>query len=258
VPAYDTAHTPQATASLLESSGSPSVARLLDSGGVVQSDSLSPDRTPLAVAAAYGTLRPWDVASPGHPVPVGAPLDPASSFPFYTAAFSPDGRILAVAGARPVVELWDVSRPGRPVRLATLTGPANTVYPVAFSPDGETLAAGSADDTVRLSDVADPAHPAPLGKPPTGPAGYVQSVAFSLGGTVLAAGSQDKTVRLWNVAHPASPVPLSRPQAMDEDTRSGFTHGSWGQRYNDEVIGREMAMARPGEHAARPPHRWPS
>ena len=35
----------------------------------------------------------------------------------------------------------------------------------------------------------------------------------------------------------------------DEDTRDGFTHGGWGERYQDEVMGREMAkgMARPGD-----------
>ena len=35
----------------------------------------------------------------------------------------------------------------------------------------------------------------------------------------------------------------------DEDTRGGFTHGGWGQRFNDEVLGREMAqaMARSGD-----------
>ena len=39
---------------------------------------------------------------------------------------------------------------------------------------------------------------------------------------------------------------LGRP---DEDTRGGFTHGGWGQRYNDEVMAREMAqaMAKPGD-----------
>jgi dihydrofolate reductase len=39
---------------------------------------------------------------------------------------------------------------------------------------------------------------------------------------------------------------LGRP---DEDTRGGFTHGGWGLRYNDEVMGREMAkgIARPGD-----------
>jgi hypothetical protein len=35
----------------------------------------------------------------------------------------------------------------------------------------------------------------------------------------------------------------------DEDTRGGFTHGGWGEQYNDEVLGREMgnAMAKPGD-----------
>ncbi|GAA5123457.1 dihydrofolate reductase family protein [Pseudonocardia adelaidensis] len=39
---------------------------------------------------------------------------------------------------------------------------------------------------------------------------------------------------------------LGRP---DEDTRGGFPHGGWGPRYNDEVMGRELAegMARPGD-----------
>ena len=39
---------------------------------------------------------------------------------------------------------------------------------------------------------------------------------------------------------------LGRP---DEDTRGGFAHGGWGRRYNEEVMGREMAkgMAAPGD-----------
>ena len=39
---------------------------------------------------------------------------------------------------------------------------------------------------------------------------------------------------------------LGRP---DEDTRGGFTSGGWGPRYDDEVLGREMAsaMAKPGD-----------
>jgi dihydrofolate reductase len=39
---------------------------------------------------------------------------------------------------------------------------------------------------------------------------------------------------------------LGRP---DEDTRGGFTHGGWGQRYNDEVMGAEMGkgMTAPGD-----------
>jgi dihydrofolate reductase len=39
---------------------------------------------------------------------------------------------------------------------------------------------------------------------------------------------------------------LGRP---DEDTRGGFTQGGWGRRYDDEVLGGEMAkaMAKPGD-----------
>lgn len=39
---------------------------------------------------------------------------------------------------------------------------------------------------------------------------------------------------------------LGRP---DEDTRGGFTHGGWGPRYQDDVMGSEMAkaMAKPGD-----------
>jgi dihydrofolate reductase len=39
------------------------------------------------------------------------------------------------------------------------------------------------------------------------------------------------------------------PGRPDEDLRGGFSHGGWGQRYSDEVMGREMAkgMAQPGD-----------
>jgi dihydrofolate reductase len=53
------------------------------------------------------------------------------------------------------------------------------------------------------------------------------------------------TVTMW-VSLDGVVQGLGRP---DEDTRGGFTHGGWGQRYNDEVMDREMAkaMAKPGD-----------
>jgi len=53
------------------------------------------------------------------------------------------------------------------------------------------------------------------------------------------------TVTMW-VALDGVVQGLGRP---DEDTRGGFTHGGWGQRFDDEVLRREMgaAMARPGD-----------
>ncbi|MGE5132603.1 MAG: hypothetical protein ACM32E_06790, partial [Gemmatimonadota bacterium] len=209
--AYQIARTPEARASLLESSGTPAEARFTASAGVVQAVALSPGHRLLAVAGADGTLRLWNVAVPGRPSPVGRALLGKSSQPLYAAAFSPDGRILAAAGAGRQVWLWDVSRPARPARLGPpLTGPASTVYSVAFSPDGGVLAAGSADNTVRLWNVRAPARARPLATL-TGPAGYVQSVAFSPDGRLLAAGSADNTVRLWNVTSPARPAALGRP-----------------------------------------------
>ena len=211
--AYRIAPTADARASLLESSGSPAEARLLDSADVVEAVSLSTDHRVLAVAAADGTLRLWDVARPGHPIPLGTTLLPRNrKEPLYSVAFSPAGRLLAAAGAGREVLLWNVADPAHPVRLpVTLSGPRNTVYSLAFSPRRPLLAAGSADQTVRLWDVSDPAHPVTLGKPLTGPAGYVQSVAFSPDGRTLAAGSTDQTVRLWDVSDPAHPVTLGKP-----------------------------------------------
>ena len=53
------------------------------------------------------------------------------------------------------------------------------------------------------------------------------------------------TVTLWITLDGV----VQGPGRPDEDTRGGFTHGGWGQQYNDEVMGREMAqdMARPGD-----------
>jgi WD40 repeat protein len=177
VAAYGIARTPEADASLLESSGTPSAAQLTDSPSLVQAVSLSPSHTLLAVAAADGTLRLWNVASPSHPAGVGGPLMNYPDSPLYTTAISPDGKILAAAGEDKTVSLWNITDPGRPVPLGKpLTGPRSTVYSVAFSPDGQIMAAGSADDTVRLWNLADPLAPKALATL-RGPAGYVESAA---------------------------------------------------------------------------------
>jgi WD40 repeat protein/transcriptional regulator with XRE-family HTH domain len=212
VAAYRMARTPQAIASLIDSTGSPAAERILDSAGVVESVALAPDHKVLAVAAADGSLRLWNVTRQGHPVAIGGLLEHDSADPLYTTAFSPNGKLLAAAGAGRSISLWNVSDLAHPVRLGKpLTGATNTVYSVAFSPDGSTLVAGSADDTARLWNVSDPAHPVPFGKPLTGPTGYVESVAFAPGGAMLALGSADGTVRLWDVADPARPVPVGNP-----------------------------------------------
>ncbi|HEY2306460.1 MAG TPA: helix-turn-helix domain-containing protein [Streptosporangiaceae bacterium] len=209
--AYRISPTKQALISLLESTAAPMAARMRDSAMVVQAVALAPGRHLLAVAAADGTLRLWNLAVPGHPAPIGTLVDLGRDDPLYAAAFSPNGQVLAASGFDHKVRLWNVSNPRHPVRLSVLTGPASTVYSLAFSPDGHVLAAGSADKTVWLWKVTDPAHPIPAGGPLTGPTSYVEAVAFSPDGHLLAAGSADDTVWLWDVADPAKPRLATKP-----------------------------------------------
>ena len=199
VASYGMAPTPQATAALLESSGTPSASRITDTAGLVQWAAISPSRRLLAAAGADGTLKLWNVARPGRPWLVAVVVPPDSAHPLYVAKFSPDGSVLAAAGAGRVVKLWNVRDAAHPVPLPALGGPASTIYSVAFSPDGNTIAAGSFDDKAWLWDVSDPARPAVAGRALAGAAGAVESVAFSPDGRTLAAGGADDAVRLWSL-----------------------------------------------------------
>jgi WD40 repeat protein len=220
--AYSIYQSPQATASLLEASGTPQVTRAEDSAGVVQWVSLSHDRRLLVAAGADGTLRLWTVVKVAHPVPVATLVQADAKHPLYTAAFSPDGTLIAAAGAQQVVRLWRVAGTAAAPRLSVikqqLTGPANTIYSVAFSPDGKTLAAGSADGRVWLWHAGKSGRFAAEGGALTVPGshGAVNSVGFGAGGRVLAAGTSAGTVMLWRVRGSNEPVryphmPLTGP-----------------------------------------------
>ena len=205
--AYGIARTPEALASVLESSGTPSAARLTDSPGVVESVGLNPGHGLLAVAAADGTLRLWNVARPGHPVPIGGPLvnNLGRPSPLVHHGDQPGGDRAGRGRGRPAGLAVEHRRPvpADPVRQ-TAGRPANTVYSVAFSLSGHLLAAGSADDTVRLWNVANPLAPTLLATL-HGPAGYVGVGRLQPVGATAGGGQRGQAVRLWSVADPAKP-----------------------------------------------------
>jgi WD40 repeat protein/transcriptional regulator with XRE-family HTH domain len=210
--AYQMAPTSQARGSLLTSSATPLAARLLGPSDTVQSVALSANHRLLAVAAADGTVRLWNVARPDHPVSLGAPFVRQKES-IFAAAFSPSGTVLAVGEGDDQVQLWNVADTAHPRRLgAPLTGPASTVYALAFSPSGTTLAAGSADKTVRLWTMGTGGTAPASGTRPVTlpvPSGAVQAVAFNPAGTELAAGTGGGTVARWSL-----PGKNGRPAAL--------------------------------------------
>ena len=242
VSAAEFARTPQATASLLESSDAPSVARINDSAGILQWVAVGPDPRLLAAAGADGTLRLWNVAAPGHPAPVSVLLPASNGNPLYAAAFSPDGKLLAAAGAGRAVTLWEISGM-KAVRLPRPLSGASTVYSVAFSPDSATLAAASADGAVRLWHVADPARPAPDGAPlvTPGTGTYPNSVAFSPDGRTLAAGLSTGAVWLWALPGAAALAAGSAPAALRAMPLTGPAGAVSGVAFSPD--GRELAAS---------------
>jgi WD40 repeat protein/transcriptional regulator with XRE-family HTH domain len=214
VSAGEFAPSPQAAASLLESSGAPSVARIRDAAGIVQWVTVSPDRRLLAATGDDGSLRLWNVALPGRPTLASALTQAGGKWPLYVAEFSPNGKLLAAAGPGPAVTLWEMSG-SRATRLHGPIAGKGDALAIAFSPDSATLAVASRDGTVRLWDVSDPARATADGAPLVIPkSGTPDSVAFSPDGAMLAAGSTAGTAWLWRVpsraslAAGAAPAPL--------------------------------------------------
>ncbi|WP_240135746.1 caspase, EACC1-associated type [Streptomyces sp. MUM 178J] len=207
--AYRIAPTPEARASLLNSTTGPAATRLLGPKGIIQSVAFGPGGRTLAAAGADGSVHLWDTTGGHRPNSLGPPLT-GSADTVMALAFSPDGRTLAAAGIDRVVRLWDLDGDrARPVPYARERLQAgDTIYSLDFSPDGKTLAAGSADKAIHLWNVAEPERPRAVATL-KGHQGYVQSVAFSTDGTVLASGGTDDTVRLWTLADPESPKALT-------------------------------------------------
>lgn len=203
--AYQISPTTEATSSLLNSTGTVPVTRLLGPAGTeMHAVAYGPGGTVLATGSGNGSVRLWDTRATGRP----AQLDSAVSVPGSVTfiAFSPDGKTLAVSSRTAGVALWDVSDPRRPARRGEIpAGPGTSVNAVAFSPDAATLAAGDGKGQVQLWNVADPARGTLRGSLLDAGAGAVNAVAFSPDGQVLAAGTADGKIVAWPVPVPGVP-----------------------------------------------------
>ncbi|MCC2280775.1 WD40 repeat domain-containing protein [Streptomyces sp. ET3-23] len=209
---------PAATAGLLDTQNSALSALLSGHTQAVYAVAFSPDGHILATGAGDDTIRLWNLADPGRPVPLGRPLTGHTDW-VYWLQFSPDGRTLASASRDRTARLWDVRDPLYPRALGRpLTGHTDFVFSVSYSRDGRTLATASEDRTVRLWDVSDPAHAQALGRPLTGAGDPVSSAAVSPDGRTVAAPSHDHTIRLWNITDRTHPdlwrQPLDNPDVV--------------------------------------------
>ena len=107
-----------------------------------------------------------------------------------------DNEIMATGGwSDGCVRLWDVDTGAE---IASIQGPAATIYDLDFSPDGRRIASGDIDGAVRLWDPERHDLVAEL----KGHATYVHAVAFSPDGSQIVSASGDCTLRIRDTVSP--------------------------------------------------------
>jgi WD40 repeat protein len=175
----------------------------------------SPAAPLVAVGAADGKMRVWEVGEPSKPK--GVEIKAArgnEAQPVAAVTFSPDGTLLASAGQDQQAVLWRVTQhDSAPLTVDATPGTlyqSQTIFSLAFSPDGSTLAGGNGDGNTCLYEVESRkligAGACLIGHSPSD--GGIKSLAFAhipgRGTVLLTAGSSQPIVAwdpiLWNLS----------------------------------------------------------
>ncbi|HEX6355869.1 WD40 repeat domain-containing protein [Actinophytocola sp.] len=175
--------------------------RLRSSDLGVESVTVSPDGTRLAVATSDSTVSVWDISAIGSADPSATLQLPSGSHgQLYDVAWSVDGRHIAAASDESVV-MWDLLTRAEP---AVFSGHRGQVWTLTFSQDGTRLAAAGDSDSIHLWDVDNPTRPTVL----RGQQGRVSSMTFSEDGRHLVTASSSAAVRIWKADGAAEPLVL--------------------------------------------------
>jgi WD40 repeat protein len=210
--AYRIAPTPEARASLLNSTAVPAAARIISLAGPARSLAIGGGGGVLASGIDGGPIQLWSI-DPANRVMATGQIRAGEAQTSYSVALSGDGRTLASARPDGRIELWNTATADRAQVLSTLAVPGQNLS-VAFSPDGRLLAAAGSDARVRVWSLSDPGHPTALADVSAG-SEAIRAIAFSPDGRLLLAGSNDASVYLWRTGEDGlTPLPrLTGPKS---------------------------------------------
>ena len=170
-------------------------ARVIAHSGPVESITLSPDQSTLAIGGSDGQIK--FAAIDLHPTP-----PPEHADRVYAVAVAPDGRTAASASRDGALRLWDVAN-GKP--SGELVPSGDPIWCAAFNPDGRQVAIGTGGGLVRVFDTHSKKELAAW----KAHGEAVWGIAFFPGGRRLAtAGYKDSAACIWDLDSREKPIKL--------------------------------------------------